>query len=508
MHDASLHLFIDDHHIRNIQAINRIFNHPKKHFCPVLEDIPGRFVTWASVMQENNGFRIWYQSVCKEPVHMLATAGVWGRGKEFGFFPERYPDGVAMPETQTSVVSYAQSNDGVHWEKPVLGLFDWRGNRGNNIVLDGSRAAKQFNNALTNMDTISVLRDNDESNPEERYKLICHWETIHLWDNIVSKLDRDEEYIEKLRASKAKYLTTSPDGIHWDNPLVRIKNCACGGDYAGVTRDERNGKYWFNDRAHTGVKLGHRTAGLCSSSDLYKWPDTVEMVFAPGEYEDYGARYQHHGMVPFNYGDQDLCFLEYSIKGCPVMSILGTHRDGERWQRANGNVPFLSIGPHGSFDDSIVAFTRNSPFRVDDKLLFFYNGRSIPSNNCIEEAFLSAHIGLAVLRLDGFACLSVDRAASFRLGVPGELMTMPIEVKENGLEINISGHEGTARVGLFYENMQAVPGFEPESCLPIDEDAVRAPVRWKSKPAVSELKGQRIHVLVRMNAGKLYSIHL
>jgi hypothetical protein len=435
----------------------------------------------------------------------MATAGAWGRGAEFGFFPERYPN--AVPETQTSMVSYACSDDGFAWHKPELGRIEWQGSTRNNIVLDGSGAARQFDGALTNMDTISVIRDEEEPDGQKRYKLICHWETVHFWDNIVSKLERPDEYMAKLSAARAKYMATSPDGIRWDSDLIRIKECAGGGDYAGVTRDERNQRYWFNDRAPVGLPgmgWGYRSAGLCSSPDLEHWPETVEMVFAPGEHEGYGQRYQHHGMVPFNYGDQDLCMLEYSIGGAPVAAILGSHRDGERWRRANGHEPILEVGLPGAWDDTLVAATRNAPFRMDDRLLFFYNGRHTDKAT----GRRTSHISAATMRLDGFAALTVDPLAVRQYGAPAMLMMHLIEVREDTLQINISGHGGTAKVALLGPDTKPIPGYELEACQPIDENDVRAEVRWKSAGSLAPLKGRQVHVLVQMNAGSLYAMRL
>lgn len=504
MHDPALRLFIDDFHIRNLCGLERTFGVLEKAPEPVLSDIPGRLACWASVLQEADGsFRMWYQSVYEQSAHEMAGAGAWGRGGEFGFFPDRYPD--AIPETQTSMVSYAHSDDGQSWHKPELGRIEWRGSKRNNIVLDGANAARQFNHALTNMDTISVIRDDQEPDSQKRYKLICHWETVHVWDNVVSKLERPDEFMQQVWAARAKYLVTSPDGICWDGDLVRIKECAGGGDYAGVTRDERNRQYWFNDRAAPGLPgLGYRSAGLCTSPVLEHWPETVDMVFGPDAYEGYGHVYQHHGMVPFNYGDADLCMLEYSIGGAPVAAVLGSHRDGERWNRVNGDVPILQIGSPGAFDDTIVAATRNAPFRVGDRLWFFYNGRHYDSASRRR----TAHIAAATMRLDGFAALTVQKLALRQYGAPAMVMTHLLEVGEDELQINISGHDGTARVALIAADMQPVPGYELESCLPITEDAVRAGVRWKGQYSLAPLKGRRVHVLVQMSAGSLYSLRL
>lgn len=507
MYDPSLHLFVDDNDIRTLLGMRREFGQLQKMAPPVLEDIPGRLACWACVMREPDGlFRMWYQSIISAPIHDMQKAGVWGRGEEFGFFGDRFAG--AVRETQTSAISYAESTDGVHWQKPSLGLVEWQGSKDNNIVLDGSGAARQFDNTVTNMDTVTVLRDDAEPDPAKRYKMFCHWETIHVWDNhpTLSNLGRREDFIQRCWASRAKYLTTSPDGIRWDAPLVRIKDCA-GGDYCAVARDERNRRYWFTDRVATGLPgIHYRTAGVCISDDLCRWPiKTVEMVFTPGAFEEYGRRYEHHGWTPFNYGDMDLCLLEYSRGGVPIAGILGLHRDGQPWRRANGDVFFLDRGPNGAWDEGLVAMTHNAPIRVGDRLLFHYNGRRIRSD---DQAVLTSHIGLATLRLDGFAALCADEAFLRKAGTPAMLITQPLAVRQDALEINLCGHGGTARAALLDESLAPISGFEADQCLPIAEDAVRAPVRWRNRPTLTELKGRRVHLFLQMNAGQLYAVRL
>jgi len=512
-HDASLHLFVDDYHIRSRFAMKRVYGKLEKHPEPVVEDMPGRGVSWACVLREPEGkFRVWYCSVYYQSAHEMATAGVWGRGDEFGFFPDRMEG--AIRDTQGCVVGYAESDDGFHWIKPSLGLFEWLGSKDNNIVLDGSRADEQFNHRLQGMDQPSVIKDDDDPDPAKRYKMIAHWESGHIYDNIVSNLGRDEEYIQACRAVRGKYLTTSPDGIHWDSPLVWIKGCS--GDYSGVTRDERNGRYWFNDRARKLPGFGFRTAGLCVSDDLYHWPETVDMVFVLGEHEDYGMRYEHHGMVPFNYGDQDLCYLEVSKGGLeggyPKMAVLGSHHDGERWSVVSFTEPLLQVGPDGTRDDGIVQATRNAPIQVGDKLLIFYNGVHYdpdpekPIWYSIKNVVGTINVG--TIRLDGFVGMTVDADASARHGKPGMLVTNPVTAQNPQLEINIQGHNGSAKVALLDEKFDTIPGCGLDDCLPIAEDAVRAVVQWKDKPDISALQNQKVSLFLQMSAGTIYSFRI
>jgi len=505
LYDPALHLFVDDYNLRNVFGMKRVFGAPEKHPEPVLRDIDGRYVTWGAVMAESDGrFRFWYQSVVNASPHELADSGVWGRGEDYGFYPDRHP--MAAREWQTSVISYAESRDINNWEKPQLGLVEWRGSRANNIVLDGAQAARDTDGGLTNMDSVSVLRD-EAAPPEERYKLICHWETVHIWDNIVSKLERPEQDIARLRAPRAKYLNTSADGIHWNPNPVRIKNCAGGGDYCGVTRDERNGSWWFNDRALIAPpELGYwvRTAGLCASDDLYTWPETVDQVFSLGEYEDFGVRYEHHGMTPFNYGDQDLGYLEISIKGRPIAMLLVSHRDGQRWRRVNGNTHFLALGPEGAYDADCLNCMRNPPVVVGDKLIIPYNGRGTDNKTGRRSGFIM----LSSLRLDGFAGLEADQSSVARHGKPAMFQTRPLDIVAGQLHINIEGHRGTARVGLLDESVDWIDGFRLDECLPIDEDNVRAFVRWKNNENLLALKGRKVSVMVQLQSGRVWSVRL
>ena len=54
---------------------------------------------------------------------------------------------------------YATSKDGIHWEKPELGIVDFHGSKKNNIVLRGEHG-------------IGVLEDPHETDPQKRYKAI------------------------------------------------------------------------------------------------------------------------------------------------------------------------------------------------------------------------------------------------------------------------------------------------------------------------------------------------
>ena len=81
---------------------------------------------------------------------------------------------------------YAESDDGINWVKPELGIFTFNGSAANNIIWDLHGA--------------SVFIDRDEENKDQRYKAIGF-----------------------CRRYRSIFLLTSPDGIHWhDNVTVSL----------------------------------------------------------------------------------------------------------------------------------------------------------------------------------------------------------------------------------------------------------------------------------------------
>jgi hypothetical protein len=109
-HDLHLHLFLDDNEVAHQENLLLVLNKMHKHPAPVLvSDRPWegeRVQAWGNVIQEPNGLlRMWY----------------------FAFNTERRPD-----ELDRGGYCYAESWDGIHWEKPPLDLFSFRGSQRNN----------------------------------------------------------------------------------------------------------------------------------------------------------------------------------------------------------------------------------------------------------------------------------------------------------------------------------------------------------------------------------------
>jgi hypothetical protein len=148
-------------------------NRPNKHPEPVLiADRPWegeRAQAWGSVIVEPDGLlRMWY----------------------FAFNTERRPD-----ELDRGGYAYAESRDGIHWDKPDLGVVEFRGSKRNNLFYtcapDGKNLVDQelarrnvglpaiseegkVIGVVNNLDGLTVVRDEEDPDPMRRYKLIAN----------------------------------------------------------------------------------------------------------------------------------------------------------------------------------------------------------------------------------------------------------------------------------------------------------------------------------------------
>ena len=268
-HDANLYLFVDDYWIESQQGLTRIHNRARPLDQPIVwPDNPQAETdcAWGNVIREPDGrFRLWYVTMTMghngAGPHEIAGAGVWGRGEDFTFRPRSDAD---RPAVESMLGKYAESEDGIHWRKPKLGLIEYRGSKENNIVLTGRRAAEQTDGALTNFDGYTILRDEREANPDRRYKMIAHWESVHFWDNhpVSGSLGRPQAFIDRCAAARGEYITYSPDGLRWEQPLERLASLpTAGGDRLLVVPDHRHQRWMAYVRGGlvvSGVQLQQR----------------------------------------------------------------------------------------------------------------------------------------------------------------------------------------------------------------------------------------------------------
>ena len=495
--DPNLHLLVDDHEIARSENVSRVLNRMKKHPSPVLvADRPWegeRAQAWGSVIQEPDGlFRMWY----------------------FAFNTERRWD-----ELDRGGYCYAESRDGIHWSKPDLNLFEFRGSKRNNLfyscapdgvnLVDEELARRGLGlpaidekgekiGVINNLDGLTVVRDDDDLDPQKRYKLIANMQDHRMWAPYGPQRypNVSPEQVKKSSRVFGQYMDTSPDGIHWTRRPQRLM-AARGGDYMMVTRDHRQKRWWLNERAHD---QGGRNASLRTSKDWKHWSD-LKVVFGKNSDPNFNRTFQWHGgMTPFNYGNLNLGLLEiWPLAGHGATCELISQREGGSWQRTQPGHPFLDIGPEGSFDRMLAYPSHNPPGKVRDRLYFFYTGAK---NRNHPRKGMPMSMGLATIGLDRFAGLSQWR----NIG-PGVVITKPMVVAQPQLAINVEYFEyAPLRVGVTRPDGTPIAGFGLEdSRIELHTDAIYSWASWKEKPDLSELLGQPVSFHFEVVGAAFYS---
>ncbi len=208
---------------------------------------------------------------------------------------------AAHPE----VACYAESRDGIRWEKPELGLFEFNGSKANNIVWDG-----------VGTHNFTVFKDsNPECAPDARYKAIGRGRSLRPGD----------------KSSKhGLFVFKSPDGIRWrlyrEEPVITkgafdSQNLAFWDAHEGRYREYHR---FFNSKRKRDIMT-------CVSDDFVNWsePEAIGYGDAPDEHLYTNA------IQPYDRAPHILIGFptRYQPKGSRVAPLLMTSRDRKNFKR-------------------------------------------------------------------------------------------------------------------------------------------------------------------------------
>ena len=429
-------LLVDDYLIDKKENITRIY-HPftKDKRNPVLvADKPweGRIsYVYGTVLPDENGkgYRLWYQSWTGEYVNLYAT-----------------------------------SRDGLNWEKPELGIVDFKGSKANNIFF---RRTKEDH-------LPQVIYTPWEKDPGRRYKLLNYDYGRTKPDHLVSGF----------------YGAYSADGIHWKdvahNPVLKDP-----GDVGNFVWDSHTRRYIGYPKIFAIVRgYNRRSVGFTATTDFENWPST-QLILTPDEADDRWVtlkdqRTEFYGLTAFPYESAYIGFLWIfritdGKNDGPIYCELVSSRDGINWVRQevlNGDrIPILPTGPEGTWDQGMV-FTTNHPLVEKNIVRLWYGGSNVthdpPDNNSTKSG-----IGLATLRKDGFA--SLDAA-----GTVGIITTKPLKNLHGTLYLNTNAATGSIKAEVLTEDGKVLPGYGSNECETICSDGTEIKVIWQHRKLLPE----------------------
>ena len=404
-------------------------------------------------------------------------------------------------------ICYAESEDGIHFTKPPLGLHEMGGVTSNSAVI-----ADPIQGACVWIDP--------NAPPERRYRTQAKWGPFPDQPDVTL------------------VFYASPDGIQWERTHdVNVGSC----DTQNVVFwDERCERYVLYTREWTrfeDMHLGYRTVRRLESDDLVKWD--AESIVWEADGQDLSAWttctgqpcVDYYGACVFWYAEAELYIMlaqafwhwkkrperqRWGAGGDPetarterlgpsAMDVrLGWSRDGHRFHRCADRGPWLGLGPEGRFDSRRV-WAMPFPVRMGDELWVYYSGDNRDHDGFVDPAadgHLSG-IGRAAVRLDGFVAAEAGFAG-------GELVTRPLRFDGPRLELNAdTGGGGWVRAELQDENGRPLEGFSAADSIPVSGNSVRLAAAWNSaggqRTDVSGLAGRPVKIRFLMRDCRLYA---
>ena len=463
--------FFDNHGIEMVQDVTRAWHRPQREDClPLLvgdrpwEHMPYFECTnWTVLFDDRDGlFKCWYEDWFIDP-QKLAALKV----------------DITDPRVSFSYLCYAQSQDGLHWEKPLVGAV--RDGCATNIVLgDGRYGEADFGS----VHAATVLLDPVETDPSRRYKMIFQHITVA---SAYADARSDHFGSPQILQSPIR-LATSPDGIAWTVSEPELQFGPCGpklGDVIAISYDSRMGKYVLCTRhcdawkaelnlnnprtsawslpyyVEAPDKMNKRRIFQTESGDLVHWTEPHLLLATDDEEDELDDSF--YGMRRLEAGHGYLGFVNafHSVDN-RIDVQLAWSRDGRHWRRLNKRQPVFEAGPKGDWDEHNV-YMSNPVFEVDGVWWLYFAGAKesrtwitgpmegidvrTPSRSEQRRWF---GLGLATLRPDGFVSLRADPLRE------GLLITRPLP--RTGRELAINARCGAGG----YIDMEVVRGDDGE----------------------------------------------
>ena len=490
------HLFVDDHDIERLDNLARVLHQPEKFSGNVAVRPEKR---WENCAIQIRTSPAWDPESASFKMLYLAAAEAPDGRMEIG------PTGA--PAGGESFYCYACSPDGLHWDKPELGLHDYP------VALWNGQPIGTRNNILPSARGMlhGPILHPDESDPACRYKGLAY---------AGGKLEP----------------RVSADALHWQNPGWPSLSSS---DEASLTLDADRGL--FIATVKHGGPYG-RSFYLTTSTDFRQWSDQ-ELVFHADQtdQENGNQRLQRF------FDDPDLLAPVYNrpeewrtdVYNFPVFPYEGMYialpvmhhwagshppmyenvdsrktvelaasRDLRQWHRVAQRAPFLELSPVGDGHayDTGQMVTTAPPIRRGDWLVFYYVGlryRSLSIADVMARKYLDAGaVCMARLRVDGFVAL--------KGGIEwGSVMTRPVRVDAAELRLNADAWRGQIQAEILDpDDGRALPGFTRDECVPLMTDHTDAVLRWQHHADLGGLSGRTVKIRFHLLRSELYAYWL
>jgi hypothetical protein len=368
-------------------------------------------------------------------------------------------DEATRKPAHPEVACYAESRDGVHWNKPDLGLFEFEGSKQNNIIWAGP-GTHNF---------APFLDRNPQCKPEAKYKALGHGR-------------RGDQ--------RGLFAFRSADGIRWE--LMSDEPVITKGAF-----DSQNLAFWDVARRryvdyHRGFKDGVRDIMTATSDDFLHWTEPVYLEYpgAPKEHL-YTNAIQPYERAPHILLGFPTRFLP--DRGQQVEPVFMTSRDGRTFRRwTEALIPVTAPEDRDGNRSNYMTWGMVKLPGVDDEYSVYAT-----------EAYYTgpdSRVRRFTYRVDGF----VSVRASAR---GGELLTKPLTFEGKQLLVNFAtGGGGSVNVEIQDAGGKPIPGFALADGKALSGDAIEATAAWTGGSDLGTLAGQAVRLRLELQDADVYSI--
>ena len=411
-------LFVDDFLIQTLVDADLKMHKPEPRDVVLVCDQPweGNTSAYYTLFPDEERFRMYY------------------RGSHFDETAKR----AAHPE----FACYAESSDGLTWQKPELGLFEFNGSKRNNIIW-GNPGTHNF----------TPLKDgNPACEPGARYKALAGGSTL-------------------LNGKKHGCLNAlkSADGIHWTMMAEAVITDGAFDSQNLAFWDAVRGEYrayWriFTAGSHAepgGKAPKYRAIRTATSKDFLHWEHQADL-----EYEDSPDEHLYTNAVQPYFRAPHLFIgfpTRFQAKTQQVEPIFMTSRDGTHFRR---------------WSDALIPITAPQDRDGNRSNYMTWGLLQLPGNDrelsvYATEAYYTgpgSRVRRFTFRTDGFVSVHASGA--------GTLVTKPLTFAGSKLALNIVS-QGRTRVEVQDVAGKPLPGLTLDDCVPIAGDEIEHVVAWK-----------------------------
>ena len=391
-------------------------------------------------------------------------------------------------------VCFAKSKDGYHWEKPNLGLVEYKGNKNNNLV--------DLNQGSHHVQACVVFYEPDD--PERRFKMAF------------------ESRKYQIRFAAAY----SADGLTWrespNNPVGDWFEMAGGTNFNG--RYHLTGQGGNHGRArqlvtYVSYDFEHWAEASCRGFRRHNVPPRPVLsggsVGSVGEQVHLGAALWNRGNVIIGfYGmwhghpsdDRRLLTMDLGLvvtndalhyrEPIPDFPIVAAAEDGSR------------LLPYGHTAEPFPALMQGQGFEnIGDETLFWYAPwPELDSDGVRVASWPRDRLGYFH---SYFTSRTMGRGLPHFVSAPIDLEGKPARVLLN--VDNLDEHSQVS-VEVLDEQFLPIPGYGRESCLAPTSGGFRQPVKWQAHEVVENVDGP---IRIRVNCGglrpedtKIYAVYV